>query len=61
MINGLLSIGLTLCAALIGWNIIPLNVPENKKEKWEKVKPVVKWGGTIATAIFVVLFIVKVL
>ncbi|MCP4254249.1 MAG: hypothetical protein GY775_12730 [Candidatus Scalindua sp.] len=60
IVNGLINIGLSLCAALIGWDIIPINLPEEKKEKWNKAKPIVKWCGTIATIIFTILFIFKI-
>ncbi|BCE00743.1 hypothetical protein [Marinicellulosiphila megalodicopiae] len=52
----LIDIGVSLAVALIGWEIIPMNTPDDKKEWWSKLQPVLKWGGTIATLIFTALF-----
>jgi len=55
IISVLLDIGISLIVALIGWEIIPMNTPEDKMDWWNKIQPVLKWGGTLATLVFTML------
>ncbi|NRB81921.1 MAG: hypothetical protein HRU38_25235 [Saccharospirillaceae bacterium] len=59
IISVLIDIGISLIVALIGWEIIPMNTPEDKKEWWNRLQPVLKWGGTLATILFTALLFVR--
>ncbi|MCJ8311479.1 MAG: hypothetical protein HRU38_02095 [Saccharospirillaceae bacterium] len=59
ILSSLFDIGISLIVALIGWEIIPMNTPENKKQWWDKIQPFLKWGGSVATVMFTILLLVK--